>query len=445
MKKKQPRIAIIGAGPAGLSAAWYLNKNGYDDVHVYEKLKRVGGKCLSFEYEGKMYDLAAHEMLAGYTDVMAIAKELKVASQGHQKVLVYDAQYREYLDILQASKAGGYGLLQIGWASIRYTWKLLTGYRKISRPGSGLAGCPPELLQPIDSWLAEQRLEALRETFLYVMKVQGYGRLDEIPAAYLVKFQGLRNWVSNVLHVLSLTQRWPRVFTEGFQSLWIAVGATVNNLHLETEIEKIRRSPKPGTNIIGIEIQFSDGSKEEFDEMIVTCPLDLPTLEGLDLDLGKEEQSLFSKVIYQEFVTSACLAVGLPTGVTATIPAPALMNYSGYIKIHEDSDMSIFFSPATSRDYDKAEIYKNIQEQVADGPEHEGVAPRVLSEYKQHGWQYFPHVSLTDFSGGFYEGVESLQGYQHTYYAGSLLAFETVGNTVSYTHGLIDKYFPPFK
>lgn len=445
MKKKQPRIAIVGAGPAGLSAAWYLRKNGYRDVEVFEKLDRVGGKCLTFEYEGKKYDLAAHEMLAGYTDVMSIADELGVKWDGHQNVLVYDSQYREYLDILQASRAGGHTMLQIGWASIRYTFKLLTRYRKISQPGSGLANCPPELMQPIDSWLKEMRLQALRETFLYVMKVQGYGRLDEIPAAYLVKFQGLRNWVSNVLHVLSLIQSWPRVFRDGFQSLWKAVYENLGNVKLEAEIQAIRRVAKQDTNVIGIEIQFSDGSTREFDELIITCPMDIPTLEGLGLDLGEQERSLFSKVIYDEFVTTACLAKGLPTGVTATIPVPAMMSYSGYIKMYDDTDMSIFFSLAPAEDYDKKEIYQRIQAQVAEAPEYNGVKPEVLSEYRQKGWQYFPHVSLTDFTAGFYDGVESLQGFRHTYYAGCLLAFETVGNTVAYTRRLVQSYFPPLK
>jgi hypothetical protein len=444
MKKQQPRIAVIGAGPAGLSAAWYLQKNGYRDVRVFEKLDRVGGKCLGFEYEGKLFDLAAHEMLAGYTDVMAIASELQVPSEGHQNVLVYDSEYREYMDLLKASKAGGYNMLQIGWASLRYTWKLLTRYRKISKPGSGLAGTPPELLQPIDSWLKQQRLEPLRETFLYVMKVQGYGRLDQIPAAYLVKFQGLRNWISNVLHVLSLIQYWPRVFSNGFQSLWQAVAQRVN-VQLETRIEAIVRKPKPGGNVIGIDILFADGRREEFDYLIVTCPMDINSLDALGLDIGEQERALFSKVQYQEFVTTACRVEGLPTGVTATIPVPPLMNYTGYIKIHKHIDMSIFFSLAPAEDYDKAEIFARIEQQVAAAPEYKGIKPRVLSQYKQQGWQYFPHVSLTDFSAGFYDGVESLQGFRHTYYAGSLLAFETVGNTVAYTRGLINEYFPPIK
>ncbi|MEV9632837.1 NAD(P)-binding protein, partial [Klebsiella pneumoniae] len=35
-------VGVIGAGPAGLSAAEYLRVNGYD-VHVYDRYDRAGG------------------------------------------------------------------------------------------------------------------------------------------------------------------------------------------------------------------------------------------------------------------------------------------------------------------------------------------------------------------------------------------------------------------
>jgi NADPH-dependent glutamate synthase beta subunit-like oxidoreductase len=41
-KYKKERVAIIGAGPAGLSAAWYLAKNGYQ-VTIFEKESKAGG------------------------------------------------------------------------------------------------------------------------------------------------------------------------------------------------------------------------------------------------------------------------------------------------------------------------------------------------------------------------------------------------------------------
>src|SRR5512143_72046 len=124
----QPRIAIIGAGPAGMSAAWFLKQNGYRHVRVFEKLGRVGGKCLSFTYEGRQFDMAALEMLAGYGDVLDIAKTLHVPTAGYQAVLVCDRRRRRYMDLLTASQSGGRTKLQIIWASLRYTWLLFTRY-----------------------------------------------------------------------------------------------------------------------------------------------------------------------------------------------------------------------------------------------------------------------------------------------------------------------------
>ena len=47
MAKTDERICIIGGGPAGLSAAMYLEKKGYNNYVIYEKLNKVGGKCWS--------------------------------------------------------------------------------------------------------------------------------------------------------------------------------------------------------------------------------------------------------------------------------------------------------------------------------------------------------------------------------------------------------------
>lgn len=441
--QEQPRIAIIGAGPAGMSAAWFLKQNGYRHVRVFEKIERVGGKCLSFDYEGRQFDMAAHEMLAGYGDVMDIATALKVPTTGYQNVLVYDRGSRRYMDMLAATQSGGYGKLQVVWASLRYTWMLLTQFRKFSRPGSGFASAPPELLQPLASWLKQRRLEALQETILFVMKVQGFGRLDQIPAAYFVKFQGLGNWLSNVLHVAGLVQSWPRVFKHGFQSLWEAVAREVD-VQLNTEISAVHRRPGARGNVIEVEIEFADGRpREQFDQLILACPLDLATLAGLGLDLGTQETRLLEKVCYVEFVTTACRAEGIPAGVVGTIPLPPMLDYTGYIKIYDDSDMTIFFNLSPSEGYDKAKIVDRIREQVEKLPEYKGKRARLVEKRSQHGWRYFPHVSLTDFSAGFYDQLESLQGFQQTFYNSSLLGFETVGNTVAYSRGLVNRYFPP--
>ena len=56
---KNVRIAIIGGGPAGLSAGMYLEQAGYENYTIFERNGWVGGKCHSPEYKGRRYELGA--------------------------------------------------------------------------------------------------------------------------------------------------------------------------------------------------------------------------------------------------------------------------------------------------------------------------------------------------------------------------------------------------
>ncbi|EPS58775.1 hypothetical protein M569_16038, partial [Genlisea aurea] len=58
------RIAVVGAGPSGLSAAYALARLGYSDVTVFEKQKSPGGMCESVDVQGKIYDLGGQVLAA---------------------------------------------------------------------------------------------------------------------------------------------------------------------------------------------------------------------------------------------------------------------------------------------------------------------------------------------------------------------------------------------
>ena len=51
MANLNDRVCIIGGGPAGISAAMYLQKKGYENYEIYEKLNKVGGKSYSPKIE----------------------------------------------------------------------------------------------------------------------------------------------------------------------------------------------------------------------------------------------------------------------------------------------------------------------------------------------------------------------------------------------------------
>src|SRR5215203_809664 len=56
------RIAILGAGPAGLGAAWQLVRQGKADVTVFEQKDTVGGNAGSFELAGLNVDYGSHRL-----------------------------------------------------------------------------------------------------------------------------------------------------------------------------------------------------------------------------------------------------------------------------------------------------------------------------------------------------------------------------------------------
>ena len=97
------RVLIIGAGPAGLTAAWELAEAGVRDVTVLEATRAVGGLSQSVEYKGNRIDIGGHRFFSKsdwvmdwWTRMLPLAaspgldagdRELVLAYQGKQRTL----------------------------------------------------------------------------------------------------------------------------------------------------------------------------------------------------------------------------------------------------------------------------------------------------------------------------------------------------------------------
>ena len=56
-------------------------------------------------------------------------------------------------------------------------------------------------------------------------------------------------------------------------------------------------------------------------------------------------------------------------------------------------------------------------------------------------WYYFPHVGSKDYADGWYEKVEAMQGKDNTFYAGEVMAFGDMEETVEYSRDLVRRFF----
>ena len=109
--KKDIRIAIIGGGIAGLTAAHYLNKQGFKPT-IYEAAKRTGGRIMSATgllSEGITTELGGEFIDSSHKDMLDLCKEFSLkfldmqATEELKKNLVIDDFYFDNRRITEKS------------------------------------------------------------------------------------------------------------------------------------------------------------------------------------------------------------------------------------------------------------------------------------------------------------------------------------------------------
>jgi monoamine oxidase len=94
---KKPKVIIIGAGFAGLSAAYYLHKKKIDFV-ILEARKRIGGRVFSYNIdpnENLIVELGAEWVGNSHTRLQNLCNEFGLELQNNQfdSHLIYKGQY----------------------------------------------------------------------------------------------------------------------------------------------------------------------------------------------------------------------------------------------------------------------------------------------------------------------------------------------------------------
>ena len=69
-------VAIIGAGPAGLTAAYLLSREGIDVTVLERDPRYVGGISRTVEYKGFRFDIGGHRFFSKSREVEDLWTEL---------------------------------------------------------------------------------------------------------------------------------------------------------------------------------------------------------------------------------------------------------------------------------------------------------------------------------------------------------------------------------
>jgi predicted NAD/FAD-binding protein len=419
------RIGIIGAGPAGLSAARALLKKGFRHVTVLEREGRVGGKCYTFIHDGRTHELGALMLTSSYTHVRALLKELGIrpnrsASNRLPPVDWYRASLIPPLLIDADSPRGRFlpsiirnePLSRIGASWLRLCAEMIRN-RSLYEPG--FCNLPPQTLVPFEQWARERRCtEAAHLISDVLFTPLGYGYASEAPAPYVIK-------------IFTLTS--PPLFElydSGYQGLWEAVARGVD-VRLNVTVRRVRRAEQ-----VVVETECESMT---FDALVVTSPMD----EAVSfLDATAEEADLAAKIRYQDYRVVVASVTGLPDHRYVLFPRHLDSSTRGEVTLWyrrwSGDDVHVFYTygrEGTSMEETTARVAETVGR--AGG--------NVTKVHRVMKWRYCPQVSLEDMAHGFFDRVDAMQGARHTYYAGELLGLGTVETTVRQAHDLIARHF----
>jgi hypothetical protein len=182
--KKDLRIAIIGAGASGLTAAHTLKKAGYSHVTVFEKEGRVGGKVHTLQLDNNAIEAGAVWASEKYTTIHSLAEEMgvKFINFNTPKYIVDGDSEKVSIEAYLLKK---YGFAKAMQAYINYKW-VTWKFRSVYEPGFAHL-TDPDLYLSFEDFSKKYGIEALTKVFEPFMVACGYGYYSEVPAVYLLK------------------------------------------------------------------------------------------------------------------------------------------------------------------------------------------------------------------------------------------------------------------
>ncbi len=421
------RIAIIGGGPSGLTAALTLKKQGYANVTVFEANAEVGGKVKTVVHDGRPYEMGAIWFDKPYATILALMKEYGIRSEPCELPVILE-QGRCYTQIEYAREK--FGLAGFSLAVLQF---LRAAHTRFAGAGEqGFTHVDRALHREFDRFTRNYDRDHLAgigpvvEVLRPFLVGCGYGYFETTPAMYYFK---LAPWIVQRSSLAQITGA-PLVHrvADGWQSMWRVIAADLPDVRVATPVTRVERS---GAGVAGIHVT-AGGITKVFDRLIVTPN---PDVAGAFMDFTPIEQDLFARVRYLPLAVTLMTGGGLPHAFLKDNQRPASIGHVVTIgKVFPSADVYTFYQnlpEGMTREQAMALLHADV---AALGGHVDAVIARDV-------WNYFPHVSTANADAGFYHDLEALQGDRATYYVNSLVAFEDVEHTAAYARELVEQRF----
>ncbi|WP_181701906.1 NAD(P)/FAD-dependent oxidoreductase [Chthonobacter albigriseus] len=312
MKREHADVAIIGAGPAGLTSAYQLAKAGVSTITLEADPVRVGGISRTVDYKGFLFDIGGHRFFSKSQEIVALWDELlpdDFIERPRMSRIYYNDRFYSYP--LNAFEA----LNNLGYAESVHC--VLSFLKSQVFPHHDPA--------TFHQWVANQFGERLFSIFFktYTEKVWGMS-CDDISADWAAqRIKGLDLWSAmanalrnsirpqavaekkdgEVIKTLIQSFRYPR---KGPGMMWDAAARRVREMggaiEMGTTLTGLSHDPRRG--LWSLEGTRADGSKTRYTAHDVISSAPIRELIGM-LDLPAEAHAAAERLKYRDFITVA--------------------------------------------------------------------------------------------------------------------------------------------
>lgn len=444
----QPRIAILGAGPSGLTLAYCLQTLGIKEVHVFESQNEVGGQSVTKDVEGFPVELGTVYLTKGYVLAKQIARQVGCPVKILPEATVLDDQG----DKINPPSPGKWALARYVLLWLRWYW---AGQLRIPNQ--------EENSLSFEEWLHQKGLKELADGFTFTagLTAQLYGPLDAISA-----HSGL-NWVRPSLLLTGRLKKTGHI-PQGFQNLWKKLQEHLRYpVHFGRQIDTVQPLVVEGEQKVKL---LSDGESvaEPFDHVFLACPLDYlddplkPSAAGprrhLQHPLSEALKNRFSPFDSTEVYSGAWKAKKdswpswapsrcyLPAATTGDVgPLLTIRNYGmtdrlavgqfcSYALPKEDSANDEGGAGDEGGEGYEERLERNRAQVVRDMEEIVGL--REVEIVHQRLWRYNIRYSQAQLREGLPAYLHDAQGKEHVWYTGGTLSHWNIDAITDYNFWL---------
>lgn len=425
MSQRQARIGIVGAGAGGISLARLLKDRGIENVVIFERTDRVGGKSLTWTWQGLAHELGTCYVGGNYGFVKTWFAEhglglfrLRKSAGLRPDGSVTD--FREFVSGPMRSRS----LLEFA----RYSLTCL-GYSFCARTPAGRAFLDNELSKPYDQWLLERRLGMVYRFALRSMTVMGYGALQQVPA-----LNGLRWTRPSLILKAALGEMFEPV--EGWAVLWERLAAGME-IRYDAGIQDVVRE---GARY---RVETAHGA-EMVDHLVVTTPLD----ECGWMELPPAVSSVALNVEWHVMITTLVVAEGwfrdwdtlFFEANTLAAAGPGLGHILGARRTGDKvpglpsdrPDVYVTYQYGAPLVSDEQAL-ETLRRDIAE------MGGRVTEVIVQRRWKYCPTLKPEAIASGMVWEMEALQGVENLWFSGATFSHESILNIAEFNAGLADR------